>query len=224
MSADVYLKQILNREAVDTGIFSPVRTVQATLEPAIRLWANRFLIGISPSGSFAKGTANKSGTDIDLFITLSSETGETLKEISESLFTRMQEIGYLLPAQDAGDRRWGRGDGDEPLHRPHSALPGGARSGRGRRSRAPSNLARPSRLTREPCEVLGGAEATTHDVHPVRGRAPAHDRRWRMAKRVISPLAGPRFGGDDDSDVADSTAWPNGYCARESPGEGDEMT
>ena len=63
MSADVYLQQILNRESVDTGIFSPVRTVQATLEPAIRLWANRFLIGISPSGSFAKGTANKSGTD-----------------------------------------------------------------------------------------------------------------------------------------------------------------
>ena len=62
MSADVYLQQILNREAVDTGIFSPVRTVQATLEPAIRLWANRFLIGVSPSGSFAKGTANKSGT------------------------------------------------------------------------------------------------------------------------------------------------------------------
>ena len=94
MSADAYLQQILNREAVDTGIFSPVRAMQATLEPAIRLWANRFLIGVTPSGSFAKGTANKSGTDIDLFISLSSETGETLKEIYESLFTRMQEIGY----------------------------------------------------------------------------------------------------------------------------------
>ena len=90
----------MNREAVDTGIFSPVRTVQATLEPAIRPWANRFLIGISPSGSFAKGTANKSGTDIDLFISLSSRTGETLKEIYESLFTRMQEIGYAPKRQN----------------------------------------------------------------------------------------------------------------------------
>ena len=35
-----------------------------------------------------------------------------------------------------------------------------------------------------------------------------------MAKRVTSPLAGPRFGGDDDSDVADSTAWPNTYLDR----------
>ena len=79
MSADAYLQQILNREAVDTGIFSPIRAVQAALKPAIRQWANRFLIGVSASGSFAKGTANRSGTDIDLFISLSSETRETLK-------------------------------------------------------------------------------------------------------------------------------------------------
>ncbi|MEN2980428.1 nucleotidyltransferase domain-containing protein [Tistrella bauzanensis] len=100
MSADAYLQQILNREAVDTGIFSPVRAVQAALEPAIRQWANRFLIGVSASGSFAKGTANRSGTDIDLFISLSSETRETLKEIYESLFTRMQEIGYTPKRQN----------------------------------------------------------------------------------------------------------------------------
>ena len=100
MSADAYLQQILNREALDTGIFSPVRGVQATLEPAIREWANRFLIGVSPSGSFAKGTANKSGTDIDLFISLSPETKETLKEIYESLFTRMQEKGYAPKRQN----------------------------------------------------------------------------------------------------------------------------
>ena len=36
MSADAYLQQILNREAVDTEIFSPVRGVRAILEPTIR--------------------------------------------------------------------------------------------------------------------------------------------------------------------------------------------
>jgi tRNA nucleotidyltransferase (CCA-adding enzyme) len=80
MSADAYLQGILNRKAVDTGIFSPVRGVQAVLEPVIRAWANGFLISVSPSGSFAKGTANRSGTDIDLFISLSPDTRETLKE------------------------------------------------------------------------------------------------------------------------------------------------
>ena len=100
MSGDSYLQQILIREAVDTGIFSPVRAVQTVLEPVIREWANRFLIGVSPSGSFAKGTANKSGTDIDLFISLSPETKETLKEIYESLFARMQEKGYSPKRQN----------------------------------------------------------------------------------------------------------------------------
>lgn len=100
MSADAYLQQFLNREAVDTGIFSPVRGVQAILEPAIREWANRFLIGVTPSGSFAKDTANKSGTDIDLFISLSPETQETLKEIYESLFAKMHENGYTPKRQN----------------------------------------------------------------------------------------------------------------------------
>lgn len=100
MTVDAYLQQILNREAVDTGIFSPVRGVQATLEPAIREWANRFLIAVSPSGSFAKGTANKSSTDIDLFISLSPETKETLKDIYETLFARMQEKGYSPKRQN----------------------------------------------------------------------------------------------------------------------------
>ena len=104
MNADTYLQQILNREAVDTGIFSPVRAVQATLEPAIREWANQYLIGVSPSGSFAKGTANQSGTDIDLFVSLSADTRETLKEIYESLFTRMKEVGYAPKRQNVSIR------------------------------------------------------------------------------------------------------------------------
>ena len=70
-------------------IFSPVRTMQAMLKPAIRLWADWYLIGISPSASFVKCTANNCGADIDLFISLSSERVETLEEIYESLFRRM---------------------------------------------------------------------------------------------------------------------------------------
>ena len=84
MNTHAFLQPVLNQEVVDTDIFSPVRAVQTTLEPAIRQWANRFLIGVRPSGSFAKGTANWSGTDIDLFISLFSETRETLNEIYES--------------------------------------------------------------------------------------------------------------------------------------------
>lgn len=94
MSADDYLQSILAREAVDTGPFSPVRGVLHQIQPIIADWASTQLLGVSPSGSFAKGTANHSGTDIDLFISLKDNTTQTLKEIYESLLKRMTEKGY----------------------------------------------------------------------------------------------------------------------------------
>jgi len=100
MSPDEYLQQILARETVDTGPYSPVRTVQAQIQPMIREWAGSFLVGISPSGSFAKGTANKSGTDIDLFISLAQSTPETLKQIYESLLQTMTARSYSPKRQN----------------------------------------------------------------------------------------------------------------------------
>jgi hypothetical protein len=94
MTADEYLQQILAREAVDTGSYSPVRGVQTQIQPAIAEWAGNLLMSVSPSGSFAKGTANKSGTDIDLFISLAQNTPDTLKEIYDSLCKKMTEKGY----------------------------------------------------------------------------------------------------------------------------------
>jgi hypothetical protein len=93
MTSDSYLQSILLREAVDTGPYSPVRGVVAIVQPHIAAWAGQYLVGLSPSGSFAKGTANKSGTDIDLFISLSSATPDTLKQVYESLFRKMTEVG-----------------------------------------------------------------------------------------------------------------------------------
>lgn len=100
MTADAYLQAILQREAVDTGLFSPVRGVQGTLQPIIQQWAGNRLAGVTPSGSFAKGTGNRSGTDIDLFISLVSDTTETLKQIYESLFTKMTQAGYTPKRQN----------------------------------------------------------------------------------------------------------------------------
>jgi tRNA nucleotidyltransferase (CCA-adding enzyme) len=100
MTADEYLHAILNREAVDTGPYSPVRGVQTTLQPIIREWAGAQLSDVSPSGSFAKGTANRSGTDIDLFISLSQNTPDTLKQIYDKLFGRMTEKGYSPTRQN----------------------------------------------------------------------------------------------------------------------------
>ena len=75
-------------------MFSPVRSVQTTLQPIIQASAGNLLVGVTPSGPFAKGTANKSGTDIDLFISLSHNTTETIKEVYERLLKTMSQNGY----------------------------------------------------------------------------------------------------------------------------------
>lgn len=98
--SELYLTQILAREAVDTGMFSPLRQIQQVITPPVQAWANQFLLGMSPSGSFAKGTANKSGTDIDLFISLSETVPDSLSEIYEKLFNRMRETGYAPRKQN----------------------------------------------------------------------------------------------------------------------------
>ena len=100
MTADQYLQNILVREAVDTSAGSLVRGVQAVLQPVLAEWAGKWLKSVSPSGSFAKGTANRSGTDIDLFISLTNDTPETLKDIYTKLAKRMQEKGCVAKHQN----------------------------------------------------------------------------------------------------------------------------
>ncbi|MBN8658768.1 MAG: nucleotidyltransferase [Candidatus Obscuribacter phosphatis] len=100
MTADEYLYQILRREAVDTSSTSPVRSVQSIIQPTIQRWAGNQLDYVMPSGSFAKGTGNRSGTDIDLFVSLTGSTTNTLKEIYESLSDALNKAGYTPRRQN----------------------------------------------------------------------------------------------------------------------------
>src|SRR6516165_7787576 len=100
MTPDEYLKTILIRETINTGPYSPVRGVQATLYPLLQRWAGNRLVDVHPSGSFINGTANLSGTYIVLFFSLSNQTTETLKEIYDKLFNFMKENGYSPSRQN----------------------------------------------------------------------------------------------------------------------------
>lgn len=100
MTPDEYLRTILNREAVNTGPSSPVLMVRETLLPILQNWAGHQLVSVEPSGSFAKGTANRSGTDIDLFISLAEDTTNTLKELYEGLFFTVKNAGYTPRPQN----------------------------------------------------------------------------------------------------------------------------
>lgn len=56
--------------------------------------ASQYLLNVYPSGSFAKGTAIRSGTDIDLFLSLAENTPATLRGLHESLFNAVKAAGY----------------------------------------------------------------------------------------------------------------------------------
>lgn len=62
-----------------------------TLEPILQSWAGDYLLGINISGSRAKGTATNLTSDMDLFISLSSNTPITLKEIYNSCYNCLRE-------------------------------------------------------------------------------------------------------------------------------------
>ena len=100
MNADLYLSEILRREQVAHGVGSPALAVLEQVKPLIARWAGNKLVGVFPSGSYAKGTANKSGTDIDMFISLSNETTESLKEIYEKLHGYAKDLGYAPKKQN----------------------------------------------------------------------------------------------------------------------------
>jgi hypothetical protein len=95
-----YLLGILAREAIDTGPYAPARQAQSILYPVLQHWGNGYLRDVSPSGSFAKGTANRSGTDIDLFLSVASHVPDTLKDLYNSLDRALKAAGYTTRRQN----------------------------------------------------------------------------------------------------------------------------
>jgi len=94
MTADEYLWHILQREQVDNSALSPARRVIGALLPTLQAWGDIYLMSIYPSGSFAKGTANDSGTDIDVFVSLRADVPNTLQGIYNTLFNALAQAGY----------------------------------------------------------------------------------------------------------------------------------
>lgn len=100
MTADEYVKWVLTKYKVATGPGSPAYQAGQAFGPAIRAWAGANLLETKYSGSYAKGTAVRGRTDVDLFISLASNTQNTLREIYNSLFQYVQGRGFTPRRQD----------------------------------------------------------------------------------------------------------------------------
>lgn len=90
-----YIRTIVERYAPNPLAFAIART---RIDPIVKVWANRYLRGITASGSFAKGTAVGLSHDVDMFVSLAHDVPGSLKEIYESLFARLAEEG-LAPVR-----------------------------------------------------------------------------------------------------------------------------
>lgn len=95
-----HLRHVLAAHAVDNGPLSPVRPVLADLRPLLLQWGDPHVLRIHPSGSFAKGTAVQNGTDIDVFVSLSSALTLPLRDIYERLFQFLTQQGFAPRRQN----------------------------------------------------------------------------------------------------------------------------
>jgi hypothetical protein len=100
MTPDQYVESILTRYAVPRGPTSPAERLGAAVAGPIRSWAGQQLNALEYSGSYAKETGVRGISDVDVFISLKSDTTNTLKEIYDSLHSLAQQQGWSPRAQN----------------------------------------------------------------------------------------------------------------------------
>ncbi|MBI3601918.1 MAG: nucleotidyltransferase [Candidatus Omnitrophica bacterium] len=94
MTADEYLQSMIIKYRISAGQGSPAYNAGNIIYPIIQKWATTQLREVRFSGSNAKGTAIRGVTDVDLFISLKSDTTNSLKEIFEAIHDWMIKNGY----------------------------------------------------------------------------------------------------------------------------------
>lgn len=94
MTADQYVETILAKYAVPRGPTSPAEQLGAAVAGPLRTWAGQQLNALEYSGSYAKETGVRGVSDVDVFISLKSDTTQTLKELYEMLVSLAQDNGW----------------------------------------------------------------------------------------------------------------------------------
>ena len=92
---DDYVSQVLAKYAVT----SAAESYYTALDPYLRNWAGVYLSRTFISGSYAKGTAVKGSTDIDIFISLRSNY-PNLNGMYDSLYQYAQNQGWFPRRQN----------------------------------------------------------------------------------------------------------------------------
>ena len=96
----MYLNDVLEVYTPDAQRMAKVRAAAAKLVLMLSSFVAPYRLSISYSGSISKGTSVITGTDLDLFISLSSQTPFTLQQIYLGLVSYLRTRGYHARPQN----------------------------------------------------------------------------------------------------------------------------
>jgi len=101
-SPNQYIIDVINeKKSASVGIRD--YRIKRLLE-VLREWAGERLDDVFVNGSSAKGTGLKGSSDIDLFISLKSNTSASLKDIYNSLYKCLIEAGFSVEKRNVAQR------------------------------------------------------------------------------------------------------------------------
>ena len=100
MNEEQYVDQIVGKYQVANGPGTPVYEVGQRLRGQVQRWYSGRLLRVHNSGSLAKGTSIRGGTDLDLFISLRPRTGKSLRAIYNGLYKYADEHGLAPRRQN----------------------------------------------------------------------------------------------------------------------------
>lgn len=100
MTPDDYVRNVLGKYAIPTDHKRQVELAAQDVYPCVSAWAGSHLQGVEYSGSFAKGTTVRGGTDVDLFVSLKPSMGGPLRDLYNNLYTVLANRGFRPKRQN----------------------------------------------------------------------------------------------------------------------------
>lgn len=100
MTGDEYLQKIYAAYSAPTGVRGPGDQVMNELAPLITYWGGNNLFSRRLSGSYAKGTAVRGDADVDIFISMRSNSHPTLGDMYDSLDNFLKAQRYVTRRQN----------------------------------------------------------------------------------------------------------------------------
>lgn len=100
VSASEYLRDILQREAIDRGPASAMARLEGKIVALCQAWGSRHIVDVTPGGGYEKSMANRNGVSIDYVVWIHAQSERRIPEIYESMYSSFQRLGLAPIRRD----------------------------------------------------------------------------------------------------------------------------